>query len=443
MIVNIAYITACFQLALFIARKHYGKLFIKTNPYSPKFNVFILKTSVENSNFEILKFKGDQKVTRELNSKGLLDKLLGSHLFKNVSISYKIIALSTIALLGTFLVVGIGYLSLNKMATGQEEFANTTDMSMVSNDIKVNALEMERYGKDFLLTKSESSITNFETYLQNVKDKAEEIVDYTDDPKIAEASGKVMLLVDEYQEIFDAVYDLNDIIEMDGASAETTAEMNTIMADLSRVYGQMEPVFQTYVDSANKALVSATHTLEDTHSGAETMLLVFCTVMIVVVGLIAFLILKSISIPLANLRSAVDVIATGDYTKEVRGKTRKDELGQFSNAIEDLRKAALESERLAAENKRAEEDRLAHEAEEREAEAQREREDAERVRIERETAEARATQINSTVMEFDTKVSEVLNALASSSTELEATANQMVIISDSTTTRASDVASAA
>ena len=46
----------------------------------------------------------------------------------------------------------------------------------------------------------------------------------------------------------------------------------------------------------------------------------------------------------------MDIIASGDYTQEVRGKTRQDELGQFSNAIKDLRKAALESERLREEN---------------------------------------------------------------------------------------------
>ena len=249
-------------------------------------------------------------------------------------------------------------------------------------------------------------------------------------------------MVDEYQGVFDSVYDLNDVIEMDGASEDTAAELNDIMSELRRVYGLMEPIFETYGVAANEALIQATGRLDDTRSSAEMMLLIFCVILVAVVGLIGFLILQSISIPLSILRDAVGVIATGDYTQEVRGKTRADELGQFSNAIEDLRRAALESERLTAESKVAEEQRLAHEAEEREAEAQRERDAAAQAEEQRVLTEERAKRIDDLVHTFDSKVSEVLNALSSSSTELEATANQMVVISDSTKTRSSDVASA-
>lgn len=377
-----------------------------------------------------------------LQSKKFMDKILGTHLFKNVSISKKIIILSVIALLGTVVVAGTGFMALLQLKTGEDVFVNTTDMSMVANDLNKNALEMERHGKDFLLTKSEQSITNFEQFNAAVNTSAEEILEYTDNAEIVEASAQIAVLTEEYMGIFDEVYDVNQIIEMDGVTEETTAEMNRIMQRLAETYTKMEPIFELFANASNEALVEATHVLDETRAQAEIILGVLCVILVIGVAAFAYLMQQSISIPLTSLRAAVDVIATGDYTQEVRGKTRMDELGQFSNAIEDLRKAALESERLAEENKRAEEERLRHEQEERDAEAAREREASERAEENRKRAEERAQQIDDLVSTFDNKVTEVLNALASSSTELEATANQMVVISESTKTRSSDVASA-
>lgn len=373
---------------------------------------------------------------------GILDKVLGTHLFKNISISYKIIALSVFSLLGTILVAGGGYLSLSQMKSGQEEYANTTDMSAVAVEIKINAIEMERWGKDYLLTSNVSSMDQFEFYAQEVQSKAVELTDYTEDQAVVDASTQIQGLAEEYMDAFGSVFDTMGFIETDGETEDLKAELNEYQSDLTRIYSEMVPVFEHFDEIANTALVTATTNFDETRSSAEMLLMIMCGVMVVLVGTVAFLLLQSISVPLASLRNAVGIIATGDYTQEVRGKTRKDELGQFSNAIEDLRKAALESERLAEENKRAEEQRVAHEAQEREAEAQREREAAERAEEQRVRTEERSKKIDELVQHFDDKVSEVLHALASSSTELEATANQMVVISDSTKTRSSDVASA-
>lgn len=381
-------------------------------------------------------------MSKALKPTGLLDRLLGTHLFKNVSISNKIIALSVISLLGTIIIAGTGYMALSQMKDGQDDFINTTDMSAVANEIKTSALEMERYGKDFLLTKEDASMDQFEFFAGEVQSKAEEILDYTENAAIISASGQITTLAEDYMDAFGEVYDTVGYIEEDGPSDDLTAELNEYMRNLARIYAKMVPIFEIFEKGTNDALVNATRQLDDTRSSAEMMLLVFCIILVIVVGLIGFLILKSIAVPLASLRDAVDVLATGDYTKEVRGKSRQDELGRFSHALEDLRKAALESKRLEEENRVAEEKRLAHEADEREAKAQREREEAERVEQQRIEAEERSKRIDELVSTFDHKVSEVLNALASSSTELEATANQMVVISDSTKTRSSEVASA-
>lgn len=378
-----------------------------------------------------------------LGPKGMLDSLLGTHLFKNVSISKKIIALSIISLLGTVIVGVTAEMALIQLKSGQDEYTKSSDMSLVSADIKSEALEMLRSEKDYFLVKDTAFIDSFESHADNLKGFIEEIPEYTTDETVKSSSDTINVLIEEYIVKFFEITDLYDDIDADGGiTAESDAELKNLMAELNTIYENMVPHFEIFSEKATSDLTVATKALDETRATSEALLMAFCGFMVVFVGLVAVLVLKSISMPLAILKDAVDVIATGDYTQEVRGKTRQDELGQFSNAIEDLRKAALESERLAAENKRAEEERVAHEAEERQAEVKRESEEAERIRKEGMAAEERAQQINDTVEGFDKKVTEVLHTLASSATELEATANQMVIISDSTKTRSSDVASA-
>ena len=368
-----------------------------------------------------------------LNPNGILDKLLGSHFFKNVSISYKITILSIISLLGTIGVAVMAYFTLADIATKEEMYSASSDFSLIAADIKTYALDMKRSEKTFFLEKSETFAELAVEHAETMQIFTYDVEGYTESEEAINSANALDQLADKYTETFSSVSSLNDV---------ETSTINTVMLELDNIYADMEPHFDIIAGQSISDLSAATKALDAVRKTSETLLIVFCSVLVLLVGLIAFLVLQSISRPLSILKEAVDVIATGDYTNEVRGKTRMDELGQFSNAIEDLRKAALESERLAEENKKAEEVRVAHETDEREATAKRERKDADRIRKEAEIAEARSQKINDTVQQFDAKVSEVLNALASSATELEATANQMVVISDSTKTRSSEVASA-
>jgi methyl-accepting chemotaxis protein len=376
--------------------------------------------------------------------KNLLNTILKIELLKNVSISNKITFLSVFSLLGTLIITIISFTTLTEIGSKEEEYSMSSDLSLVAGDIRSTGLEMRRSEKDYFLTKEETYIDNFEVNADALKNFTVEIVDYTDKAEVQTSSDAVNVLIEDYIVKFFEISDVYADIELDGgvASEEQAIDISRLSGELEAIYSNMEPHFQVFADTATSELSTATQELDLVRSSSEKMLLIICAALVIVVAFISFLVLKSISVPLSNLKGAVDILATGDYTQEVRGKTRKDEIGQFSNAIEDLRKAALESERLEAENKMAEEQRIAHEEQERKDEAAREREDAERVRREGELAEERAKKINSTVEAFDNKVSEVLNTLASSSTELEATANQMVIISDSTKNRSSDVASA-
>ena len=62
-----------------------------------------------------------------LRPRGVLDRLLNSHIFKNVSISNKIIALSVISLLGTIVVAVTAYFTLAEIGAKEEGYSQSSD----------------------------------------------------------------------------------------------------------------------------------------------------------------------------------------------------------------------------------------------------------------------------------------------------------------------------
>jgi hypothetical protein len=174
-------------------------------------------------------------------------------------------------------------------------------MSAVAVEIKINAIEMERWGKDYLLTSNVSSMDQFEFYAQEVQSKAVELTDYTDDQAVLNASTQIQGLAEEYMDAFGSVFDTMGFIETDGETEDLKAELNEYQSDLTRIYSEMVPIFGQFEEIANTALVTATTSFDETRSSAEMLLIIMCSVMVVLVGTVAFLLLQSISIPLASV----------------------------------------------------------------------------------------------------------------------------------------------
>jgi hypothetical protein len=174
-------------------------------------------------------------------------------------------------------------------------------MSAVAVEIKINAIEMERWGKDYLLTSNVSSMDQFEFYAQEAQSKAVELTDYKDDQAVLNASTQIQGLAEEYMDAFGSVFDTMGFIETDGETEDLKAELNEYQSDLTRIYSEMVPIFGQFEEIANTALVTATTSFDETRSSAEMLLIIMCSVMVVLVGTVAFLLLQSISIPLASV----------------------------------------------------------------------------------------------------------------------------------------------
>jgi methyl-accepting chemotaxis protein len=113
----------------------------------------------------------------------------------------------------------------------------------------------------------------------------------------------------------------------------------------------------------------------------------------VMIGLLfSLLIIRSISVPLDRLASAMQHLAAGDTAVRIPGTTKKDELGAMARTVEVFRNRMVEREQLAATQTQA-----AH------------------------AREARSEHISSTIARFDGSVDAALSKLRGAAARLEST----------------------
>jgi len=126
-----------------------------------------------------------------------------------------------------------------------------------------------------------------------------------------------------------------------------------------------------------------------------------------------FLIVKSVVVPFASLSGAIASIAAGQKHIEVPGLDRNDEIGDMGRTIMVFRAALLTNDLMQAETS-----------------------------VESAFREMRMARRETLTRDFDSKVSEFVSILASSSTEMVATANEMTRIASNTNAQSTTVASA-
>lgn len=173
-----------------------------------------------------------------------------------------------------------------------------------------------------------------------------------------------------------------------------------------------------------------------------TLLWILLVVGVALAASIALLVAGSITKPITSIIAAMTKLAAGDNDIDIPHLDRADEIGTIAVAVEEFKKSALERVRLEDETKAAEQAQIKREKEEREAQAERERQEIERERAESEARELRANKISQLIANFDHKVTEMMEVMAASSTEMNATAKQMVVTS-SNTQQSSSIVSAA
>ena len=131
----------------------------------------------------------------------------------------------------------------------------------------------------------------------------------------------------------------------------------------------------------------------------------------IIVG--AFVVLKRVLKPVAELTESMAKLARGLWETIVPATDRHDEIGQMARSVEVFKKNGIENVRLQAEQAKEQEARL-----------------------------ARAERMNRIVGNFNVVVSEIAQTLSSASTELQATAQSMSMTAEETSSQATAVAAA-
>ena len=138
---------------------------------------------------------------------------------------------------------------------------------------------------------------------------------------------------------------------------------------------------------------------------------IFAAVLIVLLT-IAIMLSRAIANPIAGMADVTQRISAGDYTVDVDGIKRRDEIGVLASAIQGLKESAMERRKL--------------EEREREAVIRREK---------------RAGTIEELTTSFEGVIASMLTAMTSSSSQLEASASAMSANAEQTTQQAQQVRS--
>jgi methyl-accepting chemotaxis protein len=132
-----------------------------------------------------------------------------------------------------------------------------------------------------------------------------------------------------------------------------------------------------------------------------------------VAAAVVYLTNRSIVPPIVKMVGAMGKLAGGDHSVEIPAIDKRDEIGLMARAVVVFKENMIKARELAA----------------KEAEAIKER-------------VARATRVSELTQGFDTSISSVLKAVASASTELQATASSMTATAEETSNQATAVAAA-
>jgi methyl-accepting chemotaxis protein len=145
---------------------------------------------------------------------------------------------------------------------------------------------------------------------------------------------------------------------------------------------------------------------------------------------------RSITRPLSQLQAAMRTLARGDTSLEVPGRERRDEIGEMAKAVAVFKTNAIDRARLEVEQREAAARATA------ERQAAEERAAAEKkAAVERDEA-TRKTATLKLADAFEAAVGDIINAVSSASTELEAAAGTLTATASTTQQLSTTVASA-
>jgi methyl-accepting chemotaxis protein len=257
--------------------------------------------------------------------------------------------------------------------------------------------------------------------------------------KEKELQQEAFAIFKKYESVFEKVHE--DQVKLKNlVDGEMTKAAQEIAYDAEKLQDQIAAIEEEIRDDINEAI-----------NTAEIEMLIAGVIGMVVGLLSAVMIGGAISKPIIAMTESMTTLADGNLEIEIPAQNRKDEIGEMARAVEVFKENGIEQNRLEAEaeanRKQAEEEKERQQA----AEAKREQDEAKR---EQEKAEAETERQHKAEEEkremmvkmaddFEASVGKVVEAVSSSSTEMQSSAQSMSSTAEETNSQSTAVAAAA
>jgi len=199
-----------------------------------------------------------------------------------------------------------------------------------------------------------------------------------------------------------------------GSWAKGAQEAAHYSTTVSKQYSLIEPPIAEIEKAVAQRHDAAQATELSTRSAAGFWMLLTFTLALLVVGGMSFAIGRSISKAIGAMVRSMKRLASGDATIEIPGIGRRDELGEMAEAVQVFKTNMIENERMRAEQ----------------------------AETEQRQAQQRKADMNNLANQFETAVGQIVEAVSSASTELEASADTLTNTAARSQTLATAVASA-
>ena len=260
--------------------------------------------------------------------------------------------------------------------------------------LTVKMLMMRRHEKDFMLRGEDK-------YVGDLDKRRAEFNGLLAKAAVADAfKQQVTALMDTYQKDFHAWADIHSNIGKESA-------------ELSRIFGAMEPVMEKTFKASDAGDKAAHAELASVKTFTWVLFLSIGGVILVLSIGLTFFIARSIVQPISHMTSVMSKMAEGDNSQPIPAADNKDEIGEMARAVLVFKENALERERLEEEQRKQ--------------------------RAQREQQMQRMEQLT---QDFDRQAKQVVGAVAAAADELQNTAENMSATAEETNRQATAVAAA-
>ncbi|MEO5373922.1 MAG: methyl-accepting chemotaxis protein [Alphaproteobacteria bacterium] len=263
-------------------------------------------------------------------------------------------------------------------------------------NLTVQMLTMRRHEKDFLARQDVK-------YADAMKGTAEKFTATLEKSEVSADTRKdIVGKLADYQRDFAAIV---------AGTLEATAEVKV----LSETYARMEPSLAALLEKIEARYTASQTELRETRAATFQRILTAIIVTVLVVMVAGFFIGHGIYQPLGRMTDAMRRLANGDKTMDVPSRDRHDEIGEMAAAVQIFKDNAIKVDRM-----QAEQEELKRQA------------DVEKKRAMNELADS-----------FESSVKGVVNAVSSSATELQSSAESLSATAEQTMSQTSTMAAAA